>query len=58
VQASDPPRFARLVGRLDANVQAAVQGMMQYAAQLREEQLQQQQQAAQQQAAAANGHAH
>lgn len=50
IQHADPPRFAALVGGLEANVQAAVQGMMQYAAQLKEEQLQ----AA---AAAANGHA-
>ncbi|PSC72993.1 importin beta-like SAD2 [Micractinium conductrix] len=40
IQGGDPPRFAGLVGGLDANVQAAVQGMMQYAVQLKEEQLQ------------------
>lgn len=51
IQHSDPQRFAGLVGGLDANVQAAVQGMMQYAAELRQEQLQK---AA---AAAANGQA-
>lgn len=38
VQHSEPARFAGLVGGLDANVQRAVQGMMQYAAELKEEQ--------------------
>ncbi|KAL4855989.1 Importin beta-like SAD2 [Chlorella vulgaris] len=40
VQHSEPARFAGLVGGLDANVQRAVQGMMQYAAELKEEQAQ------------------
>ena len=49
IQHAEPQRFATLVGGLDANVQAAVQGMMQHAAQLKAEK-----EAAA--AAAANGH--